>query len=267
MAKYPVEDIRQNLQVRTYLDNHKVYLSLTTSPQRLAKLPLVLQGLDLTHIEAVLLALPAKYKNQEEYVIPEAVSSLPKLKILERRAHDLGPIMKLVPAVEYVLSLGDPKALVLTIDDDVAHAKGTFGQLIKGSVLRGGVVASNGYSAGHFGLSKQEWVESFALAPSVNLIEGYAGVAYPVGQVDTARMIQLSQVSKNCKTSDDLVISWVLAESRVPRSMIKNVYIPGGRPFQFGLKSDALHAIASNDSRYQDCAKTLVKWIPGSVRE
>lgn len=260
LERYPIEEIS--------LPEYKVYISLTTSPKRISKIHWVLKSLDLTHVDMVFLSLPEKYKNKEGYQIPEELLKFPKLKLI-RRELDLGPIMKLIPAVEEVLLLGEPGALVITIDDDTLYPRGMVNQLIKESSRRQAVIAGCGKTP-HFHGYQQYWLESAALFPAVNLVEGYCGVAYPVKFVDVERMKLLSTVGFGnvCKTSDDLVISWVLAEKKVPRFQLQNQFFPGNRQLQFGFEEDALSSgsgctgpYCDNSRRYQACAKALFEYI------
>ncbi|MEI6805336.1 MAG: hypothetical protein WCK49_02380 [Myxococcaceae bacterium] len=260
LDRYPVEEIE--------IPKHKVYVSLTTSPKRISKIQWALKGLDLTHVDTVFLSLPDKYKNKEDYQIPADLLKFPKLKII-RRPHDLGPIMKLVPPTEEILALGDPEALLITIDDDIAYPKGMIGQLIKESARLQAVVSGRGKPSSYYGHHKY-WLEPIALTPRVNLVEGHSGVGYLVKFLDPERMKKLSTVGQNnvCKMSDDLVISWILAEKKVPRFEVKNQFFPGVHPLQFGFGEDALHVGAGcsgpyceNDSRYQACAKALLEFV------
>ena len=261
LERYPVEDIPT--------PNHKVYVSLTTSPKRISKIHWALKSLDLTYVDTVYLSLPNRYKNKEDYKIPSNLETdFPKLKIIYR-AHDLGPILKLIPAIEEVRALGDLNALVITIDDDTAYPKGMIGQLIKESGRRKAVVTGCGKTP-YFHGYQQYWFEPAALYPAVNLVEGYCGIAYPINLIDTERMKKLATVGPGnvCKTSDDLVISWVLAEKKIPRFEIQNRFFPGNRQLQFGFEEDALHAgsgctglYCDNNRRYQACAKALSEFV------
>lgn len=264
LERYPVEYIRSDPKVDAYLRKHKVYVSLTTSPKRISKIHWVLRSLDLTHVDTVFLVLPKKYKNKEDYQIPADLGQFAKLKILTKEL-DLGPIMKLVPAVEEVKQMGDLDAIVITVDDDTAYPKGMIGQLIKTVANKGTVVSGCGQTFGgkRYG---DYWPEPVAIYPQVNLVEGFCGIAYPISLVNTERMKLLSTLGNGnvCKTSDDLVISWVLAEGRVPRFEMSNQFFPGNRQLLFGFEGDALHAgsgcsgeYCDNDRRYQACAKAM----------
>jgi hypothetical protein len=257
MQQYPVQELPAPV--------HKVYVSLTTSPKRLSKIHNVLSTLDLTHVEAVFLSLPEKYKNKEPYgSTAELEQQFPKLKVI-RRPLDLGPIMKLLPAVQEVQALGDPNAIVITVDDDTAYPRGMVGRLVKTATKYNAVAAGWGTTPNEFGLT-DDWPESAAYKPHLNIVEGFAGVAYPVKFIDVPKMIEASKLGAGnvCKTSDDITISWALAESHVPRIFVRNRFFPGVAQFKYGFEADALSAgsgctgqFCDMRGRYQACAKAL----------
>ncbi len=260
MAEYPVREIPS--------PRHKVYISLTTSPKRLSRVHFALESLDLSHVEAIFLALPEKYRNQQSYgSTAELERQFPKLKVI-RRADDLGPIMKLLPAAEEVAALGDPNAIVITIDDDIAYPKGMVNELIQASTKRDAVTAGWGTSAHEFGLDA-DWPEAWAFHPALNIVEGFSAVAYPVKYVDVPKMTAASQmgIGNVCRTSDDVVISWVLAKNRVPRFLVRNRFFPDVAPFPMGPGEDTLtagvgceSAACDMRSRYGACVKALSRW-------
>ncbi|MEI6791537.1 MAG: hypothetical protein WCK42_10185, partial [Myxococcaceae bacterium] len=131
----PRRDLASHPQVQDYLKNHKVYVSFSTSPKNLSKLLPMLRTLDLELVEKIYLALPEKYRNTQEYgPIPPEILNFTKLEIIARDQKDLGPIMKMLPAIEKVAAL-DPYALVISIDDDTGFPKGMVNELIYYSVL------------------------------------------------------------------------------------------------------------------------------------
>lgn len=267
LNNYPVEDILANPKVAAHVSQHKTYVSLTTSPKRLSKIHWALKTLDLTYVDTIYLALPEKYKDKEEYGPTDRLEKMfPKLKIIRRKI-DLGPIMKLLPAVEEVQALGDLEARVITIDDDTAYPKGMIGQLIKESVLKNAVIAGSGEHSANFGLHPY-WPQTNSIVPAIDIVEGFGGVAYPAKYVDVDRTTKVSQMGtgKVCLTSDDVTISWVLAENRVPRFTIKNQFFPGVRQFDFGFEGDALHQGAGCEGelcgvhkRYRACARAILE--------
>ena len=120
LARQPVRDLRTSSKAMRYLEKHKVYVTMTSSPSRLGKLESTLKTLDLEHVEKVFLALPKLYRNKEPYGLKSVKPILakdPKCEIIAQDEEDLGPIMKMLPAIERVAKL-DPDALVITVDDD-----------------------------------------------------------------------------------------------------------------------------------------------------
>ncbi len=51
----PVRDLSKDKAVKDFLSNHKVYVSLTTSPTIISKISRMLETLDLTYVEKVFL--------------------------------------------------------------------------------------------------------------------------------------------------------------------------------------------------------------------
>ena len=75
----------------------RTVLTLTTSPQRMQHLPLVLDALfkQLVAPDAVYLNLPERYRNRDAYVIPDWLDDASEVTLL-RRADDQGPVMKIL---------------------------------------------------------------------------------------------------------------------------------------------------------------------------
>ena len=276
----PKENILAIPEVRDYLSRHKVYISLTTSPQRITKILPVLQTLDLELVTNILLVLPMKFsRDNSSYLIPYEIESFSeKLKIL-RIETDLGPITKLLPAIVYVNNTPenqeakikfldtiqnpespDPKAIVITIDDDTAYYHGSISQLIKYAILKDAVVGGNGKDLSIFNLERAYWPEKIEPQPkcrttdvsNCDLIEGWAAIAYKAGYVDVKLMKDLNALGKYCKSADDLVISFVLASHKprpILKFMISNDYIYAPVQFYFGFEEDALHRGAGSGSQ------------------
>ena len=83
-----VRDLSNCTQVQDYLKNHKVYVSLTTSPARIDKIIPVLDSLDKTYLDTIFLSIYLICRDNSEYIIPKKLLNYPKLKIL-RIQHDL----------------------------------------------------------------------------------------------------------------------------------------------------------------------------------
>lgn len=279
LAKLPREDVSSDAQVRAFLEQHKVYVALTTSPKRISKIALVLQTLNLDFVEKVFVALPDKYRDTDAYVIPDSLRAHPKVEILQG-GRDLGPIMKLLPAVRKVQKLGDPDAIVITVDDDTGYRADVIGLLTKSAALSSSVVGSKGINIDIWNIDPRLWPEKSIRAPSCysgfdmshcDMLEGFGCIAYPIRWVDADRLEALSQVSKSCRTSDDIVIAYGLAESRSPRLLINSIpFFDGTVQFAYGFEEDALHrgsgfldsvaAGNTNAVRYQECVRSIHAW-------
>jgi hypothetical protein len=265
LARYPSEDILVNPKVASYLKNHKVYVSLSSSPKRTKKNILyALKTWDLSLVDTVFLSLPMQYRDKEVYELSPQLLEFEKLKIIHR-PKDLGPIMKLLPMAEEVQKLGDLEAIMIIADDDIGLGPGVFGQLIKEVILYD-AVASSGLSDtfGYNGLKSSDWPRR----PAV-IYEGYRGMAFKAKHIDIARLTYLSQVSddKACRNSDDVVISYVLAESNTQVRRISNRFTVE-RPFDFGFDEDALHfgsgykkvdSANPQAERYQKCLRDILQ--------
>jgi len=266
--KETVQDLR-NVKMRNattsplvadYIKKHPVYVSLTTSPARVDKIINVLKTLDLSVIEEIIVALPERFgRDGSTYTIPDELAHFPKVKIL-RPAFDIGPATKLVPAVEYVKQK-ENNGLVVTIDDDHGYPKTMLSELISAAAVNpGAVVGGSGQRLTFWNLKKasvfdanlkytgKKPYDDVRLTP-VDVIEGFGAIAYPSELVDTDLIRRWSAMSKEAKTSDDMVISMSLAVHSVPRFRFHSPYYSLGEiiPFHYGTGADALHRGAGLD--------------------
>lgn len=263
----------------------KVYVSFTTSPDRLSKLLPMLKTLDLEHVEKVYLALPEKYRETQDYgTIPKEILDFhfPKLEIIARDKKDLGPIMKMHATIEKV-GKTNPNAIVISVDDDIGFPKGAINELIfYATLFPNAVISGAGNYAETFGILPAEWPAHgkakhapFCGGSEISYcdtVEGWRGIAYRPRLVNLDRMKEVAQYSKACRTSDDLVISYVLAESGIEKIRIVNKFFPDIHRFEFGSGEGALHKIkldipgwsprssvdskfsgTTNSERYQRC--------------
>ncbi len=276
-SKCTARDLKKDADVCRFLAEHKVYVSLTTSPKRIVHLAKVLKTLDLNLIEEILVAIPERFgRDGSEYSIPEDLRIFPKVRILNI-GKDLGPISKLLPAIEYVRAK-DPGSVVITMDDDIGYPRGMVGELLRGIVKQDHtVVGGNGQNLSFWGIS------NFAIPKmrphsgpgnSVELLEGFAGIAYVAKDVDVELMRYFTQKDRfaECFVSDDLVINFVLGLSHIDRHQLQTWYhnLIKLRVLQFGIEADALHMggglstpttpnlISLNAVKYQKCYQKLI---------
>jgi hypothetical protein len=250
LKSLPARDLSKYPAVKKFLKKNKVYLSLTTSPSRISKIHHVLESLDLENVEKVYLVIPKVFeRNQSRYQLPAKVLSIPKLEIIEIE-HDLGPITKLIPAAEH-LAHENPNSLLITIDDDTGYPFGLINELIYwSSEMQGAVVGAAGRNLSKFEIHDSNFPRPNAIkqlhkaeAKSVEVIEGYGAIAYPVGRVNTELMRRWNDLCPECRVSDDLVISLALELSGVSRYHVWSPYMNLYHMIQYGygFKEDALH--------------------------
>ena len=247
----PKRDLQTEPLARDFLKDHKIYVSVTTSPQRISRLPLVLSTLDLTHVEEVVIALPLAYgRDGSAYEIPPELYTLPKVRIL-RPEVDWGSATKLIPAADYVKSKG-PNGVVVTIDDDIGYPNGMIDDLISFSARQpDSALGISGRRLGYYGIKPRN---IFRPAPTavagkgeslvaVDLLQGYAGIAYPADRLDTDLLKRWATQCVSCRTADDLIISMALQKLGVPRYQIRSPFYNPSRllPFPYGMKGDAIH--------------------------
>lgn len=244
-----IRNLAKDPLTSAYLSQHKVYVSLSTTPQRIGQVIHVLETLDLTHVENILIALPEVFERDgSRYQIPPELLSFPKVKIIEAK-RDYGPATKLIPAIEWV-GEKDPQSLVITVDDDTGYPIGMVNDFI--------------YSAAHFpnavcgriGNDMSNWniepiapnlaeikgsLDGFVEARAIDVLEGYGAIAYRPALVDTALIETWIDSCPQCRLSDDLVISLALAQKGVPRVRIQSLFYNYFFQYNFGFHDDALH--------------------------
>jgi len=270
--------------IQDYKRDHFIVVSLTTSPNRIAKIRNVIDTLDLDLVDKLVIVVPERYgRTQAEYAIPPELSGYKGKTTILRTEEDLGPIAKLLPTVDYIRSKLGEDGIVITVDDDTGYPRGMIAELIVGliskekSVMSGGAQNLSFWNIKGFGfpdsiqrnLCNQDEKNQYKLK---DIVEGYGGIAYNVKEVDVDLMRFLSQKErfKECFFSDDLVISFVLAYTGINRYEINNQYYNIGliRQFPYGFADDALHRGGGllgkpirnvNIEKYQKCYQMLIE--------
>ena len=104
----------------------RTVLTMTTSPQRMKHLHVVLDSLfnQIAPPDSVYLNLPARYRNCETYKIPDWINDW-DVTVL-RPSYDFGPVMKILPVLEVET---DMETLLITVDDDVRYPPDTISTL------------------------------------------------------------------------------------------------------------------------------------------
>jgi hypothetical protein len=261
LRKNPPEDIRKKyIEVRDYLEHHKVYVSMSTSPERLPYIPTVLKTIDLHLVSEILVILPKQFKNKKNYPdpLPNEVVHFPKVTIL-RPEVDIGPITKIIPALEYVKAM-DPKSIVISIDDDQAYPIGIFSDLVRFLIKNDKkVVGGIGQAQDFWHLRPQKISFHNKCRPGgyCDIVEGFSAIAYVAGAVPTKKMKIYSQASDKCRLGDDIVINYTLQEFKIPRYRIQTKFFKKIVNLYYGFGSDALHNQNNYNASYQECIESI----------
>jgi hypothetical protein len=147
----------------------------------------------------------------------------------------LGPITKILPTLKRVR---DEDAIIISIDDDIIYKKKLINDLVKNSIkYPNEVIGGIGYKFINEKSTKKArcfdvdtisewWPAPYESKDSkyVDIIEGFGGIAYKKRLVDIPLLEKLNEVSYNCKFSDDLTISYVLAKYNVKRRNLKKLH-------------------------------------------
>lgn len=251
------------------------YLSVTTTPHRIRNLSSQINALDLSSFHEVFVVVPQRFaRDGSTYEIPRELLEIPKVRLI-RPEIDLGPITKLLPVIEYLKQI-DPAGTLVTIDDDMIYPSAVFAALKRlSATYPGAAIGASGQDISFWGIPRfgfpLQHLGNYVpekVVP-VDVLEGFAGVAYPVAKIDSDQLRRLSQVGTHARTSDDFVIGLGLALSNVPRLRVTlpEYSAQTVKPQDFGLQPDALHRIGvagdaqgnSNGARYYQAYKEIME--------
>ena len=293
LAKVAVPKLSR--EVKDYIDKHKIYVAMTSSPERLENIHHVIETLDLKRVDKVVITLPKFFKNDPKQVYSEEVIDQlkkrfgGKIEIL-RPDKDLGPLTKMVYTIEKVKQK-DPKSIVISVDDDQGYPGGMIPELARtvilnpGSVAGGSVTDLETWKIPRFGFKEQK-NKPFHLRCDpdqemslCDVVEGFGAIAYRAEDIDTELMKKLATLpgeggKNSCRLSDDLVISFVLALRMIPRLRVNTEFysVKQRESFGYGLGADALHRGSGmseplenehdvNAQKYRQCYKDMVSEV------
>ena len=196
----------------------RTVLTLTTSPQRIMHLPLVLDALfnQLTSADAVYLNLPESYRNRDVYRIPSWLSNSLQVTLL-RRVDDLGPVMKILPALEVET---DPDTILITVDDDVRYPPDTISALQ--TAAQSNPQSAFGSKGFNFTNISQHLEPVRGNHASCHVLQGYGACAYRRRHFDIDGLhLSLASQPKEFRFSDDVILSNHIASRGVSRFTIE----------------------------------------------
>jgi len=199
---------------------YKIVVSFTTSPSRIYRIKPVIEAIlnqdcDIWRIE---INVPDKYKNKEDYIIPDFLLSnpedptgpslcYPKVYTI-RTGRDIGPSSKVVPTL--IRYKDTPDVFVVSVDDDHIYPKNVVSTLVKGLNLYGddkiyGIGGQDIFLAPKMKISMHSYDKTYP----VDTLEGVFGVLYNPRLIEDDIDSYYDNIMKcgECITSDDITIS------------------------------------------------------------
>ena len=196
----------------------RTVLTLTTSPQRMPHLPLVLDALFNQHTspDAVYLNLPERYRNSDAYIIPDWLDDEFQVTILHQ-GDDLGPVMKIMPVLEIET---DSDTLLITVDDDVRYPPDTISTLQTAAKADPeSAFGSRGFNFTNIGKHLEPVRGNYT---PCHVLQGYGACAYRRRHFDTERLqLSLNSQPEAFRFSDDVILSNHIASRGVARFTIE----------------------------------------------
>lgn len=226
-------DILKDEKIKRYLAGHHVYLSLTTTPERIDYIIDILSILDLSHVDKVFLNIPLSCnRSNKVYHVPDRLYDIKKLHV-RRLKDDLGPISKVLPTLEYLDGV-EKGAIIVVIDDDVIYPAGTINQHIAtlvyhpdrvSSTMPARLIADDSSPPFSYQFPVQA-LKFWPIKPAV-MVHGYGSYAFLNHSIDLSwlRKIIYSRVDKKndfCLLSDDLLISYALSRRGTAPYLLDN---------------------------------------------
>lgn len=165
----------------------KVIASLTTLPSRINKIgKMLISILDQTYpVDSIHINIPLFCKRtKEEYVIPEWLTTFPKLEIF--RTQDYGSITKVAPTF-----FREKEAYIWSVDDDLAYPTYTLQKLVEDK-----------------NVEAIKYYYDFKL-DDLHIFEGFGSILYPPScvQEDFQDYLDITSALPDCRVSDDVILS------------------------------------------------------------
>lgn len=244
-----------------------VVFSLTTTPHRIDKISRTLNTLVSQTIKPNYILLNAPYKfdrTGEYYTIPSNLKYYDNL-ILNRLDKDYGPVTKLIGAIKYIPK--DEDTWIIVCDDDDLYLQETLRNYLQYISKDNKVVYC--ISGFNFNIEKdifggdvkdvQVQYTSNDLA-RVNVLEGFATfcVHRSFFDDDFIPYVDFCVENRDCKMSDDVIISNYLSMKNIPIHNIKNdvinthIFLNNQCVLDIGFQEDALHKIALKEDVQSD---------------
>ena len=279
-----VRQLDENANFKKFLNQHPVYLVMTSVPNRIGHLPEILNVLDKTWIKEIIISVPRKLdRTGQTYHIPKSLLEIEKVRIL-RTEKDYGPITKLLPAL---LDIKDKheNAIMIVIDDDHYYPRGLAQEFAYALWKSDKNTAFTGF-IGAFGshtrppsVYEVDLDDLYDLWPDDNpqILHGAYGIGLFSNYIDTEWIQKALSFEKtlgrnDCFLADDLIISTALRQNDIKFSKLESEFYRFSRilPMEKNFLTNALHILPLADHqkpkkphrltcqvRLNNCIKTL----------
>lgn len=251
---YPSQYVENVENVQKDIENLRIVVSLTTSPDRIDKIKPVLDSIMNQNIvpNKIYLNLPHIFKRTGKQFdkIPEFITSNPLIFI--NKCEDIGPATKIIPTLVYEK---DPETIIISIDDDILYDKNVINTFIHYSLqYPKSCITGTSFIEDEYNVLYKK-IPFFSRIYYSQFLEGYSGVLYKVRFFSNFALDYITESPKYCFLADDLMLSNHLLKNKIPIISIEiRKYI---KPLNYGLENDALHTDNSNNINYAKCLKWL----------
>jgi hypothetical protein len=237
---------------------YKIVFSLTTTPHRINQISHTLNTLVNQTVKPnyILLNIPHKFNRTNEYYkIPQFLNYYDNL-IINKLEKDYGPITKLLGAIKYIPK--DEDTWIIICDDDDLYLQETLEYYIKYiQKKKDSALSISGFNM----LTSKDFfknqIEVKLEYPKrdlskINVLEGFATFAVHRSFFDDDFIpyVEFCIQNKDCKMSDDIIISNYLGMKNIPiykivnMSFNKEIFWNSECVLEVGFQNDALHKIA-----------------------
>jgi hypothetical protein len=246
----------------------RIWVSLTTTPGRIAKMERTIQSLLLQKYSAekIVLNLPQQFgRDGSSYVIPEWLEKLiySNLVVLNRTERDYGAITKLFPTLALIPYEED--VWIATADDDIdylPHQLELYARMSEVFTQRPAMALSGCFLRTD---GTKLVIEPSKKTEGVDIIEGYSLPIYHRSffQPSFDAYVEKCLTKYELKNSDDIVISNWLRLNKIQALQVGVVWCSRNRLWGenrvlvYGNEADALHIMDDNQIKYQKALKWL----------
>ncbi len=255
------------------LKNSQIVVSFTTTPHRINEMQTTVATIlqQTAPIQAIYLSVPYIFKRDNiKYKIPEWLQQEKKITIL--RSKDYGPATKLLGLLEQITL--EPNTIIITLDDDIKYPPNTVLQLAYKALKNPKKVIAICGSDPEYDLngkiaasSRNGIKKNIRPNTQVTIAQGFAGIAYRPEFFDDT-IFNIIHGPQECINSDDVYISFYLAQRHVPREILNNRYIGFAKidwDNQLSLSDNALHRLMPGPrDKHEKCISYLKSIDPAT---